>query len=125
MLSSQCKKHLCCTLRMSNITQILFFCLIQYIIYLSLSIERTQFLKTEIPIFFVNIRISSCMISAKSCSSIISKPNIITMSHHLKSWSYVWVMNDPGCSATQESMLKKNNGCSRFSVLFASNSVYS
>lgn len=65
------------------------------------------------------------MVSTESVSSIIAKPNIITMSYKLESRSNIRVMNDPSCCTAKKAMLEKYNRCSWFSILVTCHSVYS
>lgn len=62
--------------------------------------------------------------TAESIASIVSEPNIIAITNHLKSGRYVRIMKNPGSGTAENAMLKKHNGSTGLYIVRACYSIH-
>jgi len=92
---------------MTNISYFINIGLFTSIVNLSWSVIFAHFGEAKLPISLI-FSAQGSMTLTKNCSSLISKPHIVSSSYQLESWSQVWFVDDPTVSRISNSMLKEN-----------------
>ena len=108
MVVRKCRKHLWCTLRMTNIWNLIMACFFSNKINLSWSIILAKFNKAVVKeLLLICVWVEFCVLPTVLVASVVSKPNIITLFSKNKS-QWLIFMNNPHISVWKETVLQKD-----------------
>lgn len=101
---------------MSNISYLCHTSLVSYAVNESGKIILGNFLMAVFPEFLVFVRIILSMVSWEFSTSMVSKPDIVTLAGQVKCW-WIFIIHYPIFSRAQKTMLKEDNWCSGLGTL--------
>ena len=95
------QEHLLSALRVADIGQFFLTCGLKNMIDEGWKIFETHIFLTKVPIFCL-FRAERCMIVTKSCATIVSEPNVITLVGKDERWGILGIVSGPEIHVTHE-----------------------